>query len=379
MIQTSSLLTTDALELPESLRSAIESGRAEAEAQRRLPVELAETLRAAGAFGLTTPVEYGGLELSLSDTVEVYDAFGQIDGPVAWNIWNGNLGFAAGLLSEEGASAIWSGPGPIIANSARPTGVASPVRGGYELSGKWDIVSAIDVADWVALFAIAMDDTPDVRVLFLPQSDVTILDTWHTGGMRGTGSKTVVVDGAFVPSALAISPFAPARIDRPLYRIPAFTIASTGAAPIVLGIAQAAIDEIVSMAPTKGTDNGDPLSERPHAHSRLGVAQTSLDAARALLRSTAAGIDATAAAAEPVTEMHRARLRAAMSHAADVTRDVLLTCQQLASSTAIYTGNTIERLVRDGNVATQHFILATTHHDILGRLMVGLDAGTPVV
>ena len=224
-----------------------------------------------------------------------------------------------------------------------------------------------------------MDETPDVRVLFLPRGDFTILDTWHTGGMRGTGSKTVVVEGAFVPSFLVVSPFAPARIDRPLYRIPAFTIASTGAAPIVVGIAQAAIDEIVSMAPTKGTDNGQPLSERSHAHSRLSSAQTSLDAARALLRSVAADIDATAAAGDSVSELHRARLRAAMSHAADVTRDVLLTCQQLASSTAIYTDNTIERLVRDGYVATQHFILASTHYDILGRLMVGLDAGTPVV
>ena len=240
-------------------------------------------------------------------------------------------------------------------------------------------MSAIDVADWVALFAIAMDETPDVRVLFLPQRDITILDTWHTGGMRGTGSKTVVVDDAFVPTALTVSPFAPARIDRPLFRIPAFTIASTGAAPVVVGIAEAAIDEVVSMAPTKGTDNGQPLSERPHAHSRLGASQTSLDAARALLRSVAGGIDDAAAAGEPVTEVHRARLRAAMSHAADVTREVLLTCQQLASSTAIYTGNTIERLIRDGNVATQHFILSASHRDILGRLMVGLDAGTPVV
>jgi alkylation response protein AidB-like acyl-CoA dehydrogenase len=379
MIQTSSLLTTDALELPESLRSAIESGRAEAEAQRRLPSELTETLRAARAFALTTPAEYGGLELSLADTVEIYDAFGQLDGPVAWNLWNGNLGFAAAMLSEEGASTIWSGADPIIANSARPTGVANPVPGGYRLSGRWDIVSAIDVADWVALFAVAMDDTPDVRVMFLPPCDVTVLDTWHTSGMRGTGSKTVIVDGAFVPSTLVVSPFAPPRIDRPLYRIPAFTIASSGAAPIVVGIAQAAIDEVVSMAPTKGTDNGQPLSERPHAHSRLGAAQTSLDAARALLRSVAAGIDATAVAGDPVSEIHRARMRAAMSHAADVTREVLLTCQQLASSTAIYSGNTIERLVRDGNVATQHFILAATHQDILGRLMVGLDAGTPVV
>ena len=67
-----------------------------------------------------------------------------------------------------------------------------------------------------------------------------------------------------------------------------------------------------------------------------------------------------------------------MSHAAVVTRDVLLTCQQLASSTAIYSDTPIERLVRDGNVATQHMILASTHLDILGRLLLGLDAGTPV-
>jgi alkylation response protein AidB-like acyl-CoA dehydrogenase len=188
-----------------------------------------------------------------------------------------------------------------------------------------------------------------------------------------------VVDDVFVPGALTLGLLAPARIDRPLYRIPPFTIASTGAAPIAIGMAQAAIDEVVAIAPTKGTDNGQPLALRPHAHSRLSTAQTSLDAARALLRAAAANIDAAADAREPVTEELRARLRAAMSHAAGVTREVLSTCYQLASSTGIYTGDTIERLVRDGNVATQHFILAATHQDILGRLMVGLDAGTPVV
>ena len=57
--------------------------------------------------------------------------------------------------------------------------------------------------------------------------------------MRGTGSKTVLVDDAFVPAHLTVSPFADSRIDRPLFRIPPFTIASTGAAPIVVGMAQA--------------------------------------------------------------------------------------------------------------------------------------------
>jgi alkylation response protein AidB-like acyl-CoA dehydrogenase len=147
----------------------------------------------------------------------------------------------------------------------------------------------------------------------------------------------------------------------------------------VVGIAQSAIDEVVAMAPTKHTDNGQVLIDRPHAASRLGAAQTDLDAARALLRHAAATIDAAATAGRPVDEDLRARLRAAMSHAAAVSRNVLATCRELASSTAIYQGQAIERIIRDGEVATQHAILARTHLDIRGRLMLGLDAGTPVV
>jgi alkylation response protein AidB-like acyl-CoA dehydrogenase len=308
---------------------------------------------------------------------------------VAWNVWNGNLGFSAALLDDAAADAIWNGPDdPIIANSARPVGRAVPHDGGFTLSGRWDIVSAIDVADWVALFGIVFDGdgpratpsgAPDIRVFFLPRGDYEVVDTWHTTGMRATGSNTVVVDGRFVPDALTISPFAPSRIDRPLYRIPAFTIASSGAAPIVAGIAQAAIDEVVALAPRKQTDNGQVLAQRPHAATRLGAAQTALAAALALLRDAAGAIDDAATARLPVTELLRAEMRAAMSHAAEVSRHVLATCRELASSTAVYTGPTIERLIRDGEVATQHVILSSTHLDIRGRLMLGLDAGTPVV
>ena len=99
----------------------------------------------------------------------------------------------------------------IIANSARPVGRAVPDAGGFVLSGRWDIVSAIDAADWVTLFGFVMDGdgprptpsgAPDLRAFFLPRGEYAILDTWHTTGMRGTGSNTVVVDGAFVPEAL---------------------------------------------------------------------------------------------------------------------------------------------------------------------------------
>jgi alkylation response protein AidB-like acyl-CoA dehydrogenase len=39
----------------------------------------------------------------------------------------------------------------------------------------------------------------------LPVADLTIKDTWHTVGMRATGSHTVMVRDAFVPEHRVIS------------------------------------------------------------------------------------------------------------------------------------------------------------------------------
>jgi indole-3-acetate monooxygenase len=368
-----------ATDIPALVRAAVERDRDEADVLRRLPPALLEDLRAAGAFRLYTPRELGGFELGLAETLTVLEEIARLDGPVAWNVWNGNMGFSAALLPEAGVDRIWGdGPDPVIANSARPTGGAVEVDGGFALSGRWDIVSAVDSADWVALFGmVAGEGAP--RVFFVRRSDVTVLDTWDVTGMRGTGSGSVVIDTAdavLVPSELAVSPFAPPRIDRALYRVPAFTLASTGCAAAVLGIAAAAVDEVVALAPAKGTDNG-VLAGRGYAQAAVAGAASSLRAARLLLRATAADVDA-AAAEGAVALTDRAALRAAMCHAATVAREVLTAMYALGSLSSLYRGNRLERLFRDGFAAAQHGLLSPGHAESAGRVMLGQDVGTPV-
>ena len=196
----------------------------------------------------------------------MFEQLGYLDAPTAWNVWNGNIGFAAALLDDEAVSIVWS-DGPTRSSATRPGRRARPPAesDGFRLSGRWDIVSGVDNADWITLFGIVMDGlaaahdrrrTGHPGVLPASRADVQILDTWHTAGMRGTGSNAVVVDNAFVPAHLAISPFAPSRLDRPTYRIPAFTLASTGAAPIVVGATQAAIDEVLALARPRAQTTG---------------------------------------------------------------------------------------------------------------------------
>jgi alkylation response protein AidB-like acyl-CoA dehydrogenase len=388
MIQTAGTEVIPLADLAEAMRPAIEAARDEGELLRRMPAALADELRAAGAFRLTTPLELGGHECRLADQIAVLEALAGVDGPIAWNVWNGNLGFAAAMLDSETAATIWgSGRDPIIANAAQPTGRATTVGDALVLSGRWKMLSTVDNADWVAVFGFVMDGSepamsshgPDLRVFFVPADDIQIIDTWHSAGMRATGSNTVVVDQVRVPASFTVSPFASFRIDRPAYRVPAFTQASTGAAPVVLGMAQSLIDAVVTTAATKLSDSGEPLAARPSTHSRLGDAQTALDAARALLVSVATQIDTMADAHLDIDASVRARLRAAMSHAGAVCRGVVATCRQLAGTTAVYTGEAIERICRDSDVALQHYILSPTHLDPRGRLLLGLDPGTPVL
>src|SRR5262245_23771640 len=123
MIQTISPEVVALGDLADVMRPAIEAARDEGERLRRMPASLADELRAAGAFRLTTPVEFGGHECRLTEQLAVLETLARVDGPVAWNVWNGNLGFAAAMLDAGAVATIWDGDrDPIIANAAQPTG-----------------------------------------------------------------------------------------------------------------------------------------------------------------------------------------------------------------------------------------------------------------
>ena len=374
---TATSLDPNPLAIADHARASIEAHRAEAETGRRLPEALLTELKALGAFRLHNPREIGGFEANLTTALKLYESIARIDGSVAWNVWNGNIGFIAALLDADAVSKIWAtGPDQVMANSARVTGMATPVDGGYRLSGRWDMVSGIDSADWCGLFAF--EPSSGVLVFMLPKGDFLVEDTWHVGGMRGTGSKTVIVDDIFVATNLAVSPFAPAHIDRPLYRIAPFTLASTGAAGAILGMAQSSIDALIELAASKATDNDQTLAHRSHAQRAIGQATAALNAARLLVFDATGRIEAAAEATEPITAEHRAALRASMSHAAQVARDVTTAMYQLGSSSSLYVGNRLEQIFRDVHAATQHGLLNATFFELAARVQLGLDPGMPI-
>ena len=119
-------------------------------------------------------------------------------------------------------------------------GRAVSVEGGYRLHGSWDWVSGIDHAEWLLVAGEVMkihasSHTPETtsgvrqqRIFLVPRQEVTIRDTWFATGLRGSGSKSVVIEEYVVPENLSVSLFdvlytqAPGSTLNPgaLYQIP---------------------------------------------------------------------------------------------------------------------------------------------------------------
>jgi indole-3-acetate monooxygenase len=374
--------TISPTDLPLLLQSSITAAAEHMHRERSVPAKLLSELRDAGAFSLFTPRELGGFEVPLTTALKVYEGFGRVDASLAWVVWSGNLGFLAALLDESGVERIWTGGAePVFANSGMP-GVATPIGGGYHVSGHWKIVSGVNSAEWLVVFAIVEQDgvprrtaegAVDVRLFLLGPDQLEVRDTWQVSGMRGSGSNDVLADNALVPSDLVVRLDLPARIQRPLYQgfVPALVF--PGSTAIALGVAQAAIDEAVRLATTKKTPGGGALAEVARVQATIAGADADIAAARLLLLSCAEVMDA--AADMEVTIEQRAALRGAMSHGARVCRDVLVALYELGSSSSLYEGNPLERLFRDGMAALQHANQSAMLFEAAGRVRLGQDPG----
>src|SRR5437879_6318091 len=120
-----------------------------------------------------------------------------------------------GYLKKESALEIY-GSDPLVraAGGLRPSGNAMVVDGGYRVTGRWPLGSGCQHSGWMIgncrIFdgdqpRLRPDGTPVMRFMLFPTAQCEILDTWHSIGLRGTGSHDYAIADAFVPSTQSLS------------------------------------------------------------------------------------------------------------------------------------------------------------------------------
>jgi indole-3-acetate monooxygenase len=337
---------------------------------RRLPTELVEALRDSGLLRGGAPVEVDALELPAGTALRCAEEVARGDASAGWCV---SIGITSTLLvaylPPVSRDELFGNGRGLAAGVWAPQGKARRVPGGVVVSGRWAFCSGITHAD--VLFAgCVLEDRP--TVVALPTEQLQILDTWHTLGLRGTGSHDTVAEEVFVPDNRVLSIFDGPVIDRPLYRFPPFGFFAACITAAAMGNARAAIDNFVELASTKkGVAASRTLAERSTVQVAVATAESALEAARAGYYQA---IDAAwqASQAGPAVPLEaRTRLRLAATHGARVSADVVRTMYDLAGGSAIYDGAPLQRRLRDAFTATAHFQVNEASRELPGRILLG--------
>lgn len=380
----------DMLAAAQSLQSTVRDFADETEAGRKCPPKLVDILHQHRMFDMVTPAAYGGLEVDIVTMVRVLEELSIADASTGWIVGIGNgTAILSGYVPETFARGIYK-PGVVTGGAQAPNGRAKPVEGGYRVSGRWPFGSGSTHCSWLVGGSFVVDDSgapvvkdgfPDWRTVIFPATDAEIIDTWHVSGLRGTGSRDIEVKDIFVPEELAVSLIATKPVvDGPLYRFPALGFLALTIAPIPLGIARRAIDEIVALATVK-TPMGSmsKLRDRGMTQSEIARADSRLRSARAFFYEVTEELWDKAVAGDEITMHDRALLRAACAHAALESAKVVDVAYTLGGGTSLYETSQLQRCLRDAHAATQHVMLNPANYEVYGRIMLGLDPPSPMV
>ncbi len=320
------------------------AGADEAERGRRLPPETVTALADAGMFTLCLPTAYGGPGVSPVDAVDAITGVAHGDGSAGWcaGIASTTSSLAA-FVEPEVARKIFTSPGTASGGVFAPNARGVRVGDHYRVTGRWQWGSGTQHCDWIVGGAMCDDDTQ--RVCFFPATDVEFIDTWHTSGMRGTGSLDIAVTDAVVPVEYTLQPgVTEVFVDEPLARFPNFTLLALGIAATGLGVARRSLDELVELAGAKKPQfSSRTLAESGFAQTEFARAEARWRAARTLLRDEIGMAWDAAVAGDRVSVDARVAMRLAAAHAASESVAVVDTAWTLAGGSAVYDTSVLGR------------------------------------
>jgi alkylation response protein AidB-like acyl-CoA dehydrogenase len=351
----------------------------ETEHQRRLADELVARLRESGLLRAGAPVEVEGMELAPGVALRCAEEIARGDASAGWCV---SIAITSSLLAAympaEARGELFGGGHGVASGVWAPRGKARSVDGGVVVSGRWAFCSGIGHADYlfagclVDIDRLAEGERPKPTVVALRKDDLEVLDTWHTLGLRGTGSHDCVADEVFVPAGGVFSLLDGPVLDRPLYRFPAFGFFALSVTAAALGNARAAIDDLVALASGKvGMGSARTLAARASTQASVAAAEASLRAARALYYEAIEAAWQAAQRPEPVAVELRAGLRLAATHAVRTSAEVVRSMYDLAGGSAIYDASPLQRRFRDAHTATAHFQVNEASRELPGRILVG--------
>lgn len=346
------------------------------EKARRIAAPVLDALKSAGVFHMLVPHALGGGEVHPTEMLAILEELGAADASTSWIAMIGSSGAMTCAYLEDAAAREILGDGRSeIAGVVAPKGTATPVAGGFRVTGQWPFASGCQTSQWIGLSCMTqMDGAPAVLYATVPTSEIEIHDTWDVSGLRATGSHDVSADDIFVPESRAFY-FLATRPKHPghLYAFSMRGLLAVAVASVALGVGRGALDDLREIAGAKTpTGRNKPLVDWAITQVEYAQAEAALRSGRAFLIEAIDSMWDTVAAGGHTTDEQKALVRLAATTATLGAVKAVDTAYNLAGGSAIYAKSALQRRFRDVHALTAHVMVGTSSLEAAGRALLGL-------
>ena len=243
-----------------------------------------------------------------------------------------------------------------------PSGEATPLDGGFELSGHWQYGTGVVHADWVILSGMVPgEEAPMSRMFLIPAGDVEVKDTWHVDGMAATGSRDIIARSVFVPARRVSNPPPPTWLlgrDEPyLRRIPMLPFLALTAAIPSLGCARRSV-ELFERRMTDRILFGTTKRQAETAPAQIRLANLVVRTAIAenTMRTAAREMAAHARGEAQLSLLDHLQMRVTIAHVVRMCRDIVRDVMEASGAGAHFLDNELQRIHRDMHMISAHTV-----------------------
>jgi alkylation response protein AidB-like acyl-CoA dehydrogenase len=380
-------LVGTATEVAANLR-ALEAGNQQ---HRMLHPDAIALISDAGLFKLIQPARIGGMEADIPTLQAVGRALSLGCAATGWvYLVTGAHTWILGSFPQAAQDELHADdPNTFVPGSLASNGKAQIVDGGFQVSGRWQFASGCDYGRWALLCSMQSDSTredPKHIHYLVPASDFAIEDTWYTLGLRGTGSKDIVVENAFVPAHRTmptgdlfegVSPHAQAH-DSFVYEFPvlaSLTFLVTGAA---MALADRIYAEFVSLTShRRDRYDGSTKAKKATVQARLGESWSEIQCAELLVGEIASTFDKAREKRQAFDVQTRLDVKMRASYAVTLCRRASDRLFDAAGANSIYERSALLPLIQNLHTASHHAIIDFDNNaTAFGSQALGLGPGT---
>ena len=356
------------------------------EQARSVPNETIAEYHRTGILRLLQPARFGGAQAGFDTFSSVVEILAEGCSSSAWvYAVLGEHQWIVACLPERGQEDVWgANPLAVASSSLAPRNVGVPADGGWLVSGTFPFSSGCDHAQWAILGVRAEDAAGNkrTRYMLVPMGEIAILDDWHVLGLRGTGSKSLVLKDVFVPAHRTVllkdlldgtTPGSRVHPDYALLRAPRGFLVPFSLPPVMFSLGRRALRMVPEMLRSRLSRGTRDLAESEVVQMQLSEAGAAIDLGCLILRTRRAESMALLEPGRVVTVEEGMRNRRDVAYAAAMIRDGVGRLAELAGSRVARDEEPLQGILRDvETIATHAVVLRQMNYVPYGRAMLGL-------